>query len=84
MLWLIVYHLLRAQPDAVKVAAMTDSTEVEVTDDTPTRDDLIQAICYHNITATALRRKGFIGTASAEYARIHARLDDLLTELVGR
>ena len=82
MLWVIVYHLLRAQPDAVKVAAMTDNTEV--TDDTPTRDDLIQAIAYHNITAMALRRKGFVGTASAEYARIHARLDDLLTELVGR
>lgn len=61
---------------------MTDSTEV--TDDTPTRQDLIDAIRFHNITATALRRKGFVGTASAEYARIHARLDDLLTELVGR
>jgi hypothetical protein len=82
MLWLIVYHLLRAQPDAVKVAAMTDNAEV--TDDTPAREDLIQDLLFHNLTATALRRKGFVGTASAEYARIHARLDDLLTELVGR
>lgn len=82
MLTLLLWHLLRAQPHAVKVAAMTNNAEV--TDDTPTRQDLIDAIRFHNITATALRRKGYVGTASAEYARIHARLDDLLTELVGR
>lgn len=53
-----------------------------VTDDT-SREDLIAAIGYLNDTAKAIRRKGYTGTASAAYARQHARIDALLDELAG-
>lgn len=53
---------------------------VLITDDT-THADLILALGYLNDTAKAVRRKGYTGTASAAYARQHARIDALLTEL---
>ena len=56
---------------------------IVVTDDT-TRADLILALGYLNATAIAIRRKGYTGTASAEYTRQHARIDALLTELDGK
>ena len=82
MLWLILAHILRAQPDTAKVAAMT--TDIIRVDDGTTRESLIEALGYLNDTAKAIRRKGYTGTASAEYTRIHARIDALLAELVGR
>jgi hypothetical protein len=59
-------------------------TELIVVNDDTTRADLILALGYLNDTAKAIRRKGYTGTASAEYTRIHARIDALLAELVGR
>lgn len=58
------------------------TTTILVTDDT-TRDDLILALGYLNATAKDMRRKGYIGTASAAYARQHERIDALLSELEG-
>ena len=52
---------------------------VVVTDSTP-RADIAEAIGWSNGTAKSIRRKGYLGTASAEYARIHARIDALLTD----
>lgn len=52
-----------------------------VTDATP-RADLIEALGWLNGTAKDMRRKGYIGTASAAYARQHARIDAVLDELV--
>lgn len=82
MLWLILYHLTRAQPHAVKVAAMT-STDIIRVDDGTTRESLIEALGCLNDTAKAIRRKGYTGTASDAYTRQHARIDALLGELVG-
>lgn len=59
-------------------------TELIVVNDDTTRADLILALGYLNDTAKNIRRKGYTGTASAEYTRIHARIDALLAELVGR
>lgn len=82
MLWLILAHILRAQPDTAKVAAMT--TNIIRVDDGTTRESLIEALGYLNDTAKAIRRKGYTGTASDAYARQHARIDALLAELVGK
>lgn len=51
-----------------------------VTDDV-TRADLVEALAYLNATAKEMRRKGCIGWASAEYARQHGRIDNLLDTL---
>lgn len=34
-----------------------------------------------NNEAKALRRRGFVGVAGSEYAKVHARIDALLEEL---
>jgi hypothetical protein len=81
MLWLVLAHILRAQPHAAKVAAMT--TDIIRVDDDTSREDLILALGYLNDTAKAIRRKGYTGTASDAYTRQHARIDALLGELVG-
>ena len=54
---------------------------IRVSDDTP-RESLTEALGYLNDTAKSIRRKGYVGTASDAYARQHARIDALLTELV--
>ena len=82
MLWLILRHLLRARPDPVTGAKMTTETIV-IKDDT-TREDLVEALRHLNDTAKAMRRKGYTGTASDAYARQHARIDAILSELVGQ
>lgn len=46
-----------------------------------TRDDVMAALGFLNATAKDLRRRGYIGTASADYARMHERIDDLLATL---
>lgn len=54
---------------------------VIITDDTA-RADLIEALGYLNATAKDMRRKGYVGIASESYARQHARIDAVLSELV--
>jgi len=54
---------------------------IVITDDC-SRADLLDALHYLNDTAKDMRRKGYTGTASDAYARQHARIDALLTELV--
>ena len=57
----------------------TQQQVIVVTDQTP-RADIAEAIGWSNGTAKNIRRKGHTGTASAEYARIHALIDSLLTD----
>lgn len=59
-------------------------TELIVVNDDTTRADLILALGYLNDTAKNIRRKGYTGTASDAYARIHTRIDALLGELAAR
>ena len=59
-------------------------TELIVVNDDTTRADLILALGYLNDTAKNIRRKGYTGTTSDAYARQHARIDALLTELAGK
>ena len=53
---------------------------IVITDDT-SRADILLALHYLNDTAKDIRRRGYVGTASDAYARQHARIDALLTEL---
>lgn len=55
--------------------------DADVATEQPTREDILDAIRFHNTTAKALRRKGYIGTAGQSYVRIHALIYGLLTEL---
>ena len=75
--WLILANLLAPHTDSRTEAAMTD---VVVVTDESTREDIAEAIGWTNGTAKNIRRKGFTGTASAEYARIHGIIDNLLTD----
>lgn len=61
--------------------ASNNMPDIVVITDTTERADLIEALGWLNDTAKALRRKGYVGTAGHEYARQHARIDALLTEL---
>ena len=55
-------------------------TELIVIRDQTPRADIAEAIGWSNGTAKSIRRKGYIGTTSAEYARIHTLIDSLLTD----
>lgn len=55
---------------------------VLVTDDT-TREDLAETLAHLNEGAKAMRRRGYVGTRSAEYARQHERIDAVLVDLLG-
>ena len=56
-------------------------TELIVVNDDTTRADIVAALGYLTDTAKAIRRKGHTGTASSAYARQHARIDAMLTQL---
>ena len=60
---------------------MSTGPDILVIRDDVTRDDLIEALTYLNATAKAMRRQGYTVTAGPAYARQHARIDALLTEL---
>lgn len=81
MLTLLIWHLLRAQPHAVKVAAMTST---DIIDEPLTRDELLTALHNMNETAKAISRRGFVGLMSDEYKRRHASINDLLDQLAGK
>lgn len=55
-------------------------TNVVIVTDDSTKADIAEAIGWTNGTAKHIRRKGFTGTASAEYTRIHGLIDSLLTD----
>lgn len=55
--------------------------ETEPIDDAPTRQDLVDAICYMNGTAKMLRRQGYTGIYGQSYARLHGTIDGLLYDL---
>ncbi|WP_163168094.1 hypothetical protein [Arthrobacter sp. Alg241-R88] len=78
MLWLILAHLLRAQPNSVTEAAMTTTVDPV---ETVTRDELLTALHNMNATAKAISRRGHVGLQSDEYKRRHADLDILLDAL---
>ena len=58
------------------------TAEIIRVSDESTRADLIEALGFLNAGAKDMRRKGYAGTASAAYARQHARIDAILDELV--
>ncbi len=56
---------------------------IVVTDDT-TRLDLATAIALVNADAKRHSRRGRIGTTGADYARLHAIVDELVAEWLER
>jgi hypothetical protein len=55
------------------------ATIIRVTDDDD-RTSIGEAIGHLNNAAKDIRRRGFIGTRSAEYAATHARINALVTD----
>lgn len=60
---------------------MTATHEAFVVDNDTTRDELIECVRVCNEDAKRIHRRGLVGVRSAEYDRIHDRLDDALTNL---
>lgn len=52
---------------------------VVVTDST-TRRQLAETLAWLNADAKAMRRRGYVGTASADYNRQHARINAVLDD----
>lgn len=55
--------------------------ETEPITDAPSRQDIVDAICYMNGTAKVLRRQGYTGIHGQSYTRIHSAIDGLLYDL---
>jgi len=57
------------------------STPAPPVDDAPSRQDIVDAIRFHNTTAKTLRRQGYTGIHGQSYRLIHGRIDNLLYDL---
>lgn len=53
----------------------------DVLTDTPSRQDILDALHFHNDTAKTLRRQGYMQVYGQSYKRIHAHIDGLLYDL---
>ncbi len=52
---------------------------IVVTDDT-TRSELAETLALLNTDAKALRRRGYVGVAGAEYAKVHSIINSVLDD----
>lgn len=62
---------------------MIDRRVIRITDDT-TREELAETLALLNADAKAISRRGYVGTASAEYAAKHRQINGVLGDLAGR
>ena len=58
------------------------ATAIVVVTDRTTRAELVAELSKRVAAARRIRRRGLVGTRSAEYERVHSHIDDLLFDLL--